>query len=480
MNNKKVMSNLFWRFAERCGAQLVTFIVSIILARIIDPNVYGTIALMTVFITLVQVFVDSGLGTALVQKKDSDDLDFSSVFWANIILCLLLYGVLFFCAPLIASFYNDPEITGMLRVLSLVVVVSGVKNIQQAYISKHLLFKRFFFATLGGTICAAAVGIYLALNEAGAWALIVQNIINISIDTLIVWITVKWRPKFCFSFSRLKRLYSFGWKLLVSALLDTIYGKLRELLIGKVYTSSDLAYYNRGQKFPDLIVSNINTSINSVMLPVMSAEQDKLDQVRLITRRAIQVSFYCLTPLLIGLFFTADNLIAVLLGENWAECVPYLRIFCIVYTFYPVHTANLSAIKSLGRSDIFLKLEIVKKLLGLGLLALTVNVSVIAMTSVMLVSTVFNLCINSVFCKKLFGYRFGEQLLDILPSLLIALLMGAAVYFIDLFDINLILKLIIQVLVGAAVYIGISAASKNKSFGMLLNLIKEMRGRKNV
>ena len=241
MDKNKTFVNLLWRFFERCGAQGVTFLVSIVLARILEPTVYGTVALVTVFTTIMQVFVDSGLGSALIQKKDADELDFSSVFYFNMAVCLALYGLMYLAAPLIAAFYEQPSLTAIVRVASLTLIISGVKNVQQAYVSRNMLFKRFFFSTLGGTVGAAFVGIWMAYRGFGVWALVAQNLFNQTLDTLILWITVEWRPKRMFSFERLRGLFSYGWKLLVSALLDTGYNDLLQLIIGKLYTSADLA-----------------------------------------------------------------------------------------------------------------------------------------------------------------------------------------------------------------------------------------------
>ena len=375
-SNNRIISNFIWRFAERCGAQSVSFVVSIVLARLLAPEVYGTIALVTVFTTILDVFVDSGLANALIQKKDVDDIDFSSVFYFNIFTCLILYAGVFFAAPFIASFYSDIELVPVIRVLSFTIVISGVKNVQQAYVSRTLQFKRFFFATLGGTIVAAIVGIIMAYTGYGVWALVAQQILNTTVDTIILWITVKWRPKAVFSFSRLKKLVSYGWKLLVSALLATLYHNIFQLIIGKKYSSADLAYYNKGDRFPNIIVTNVNSSIDSVLLPVMSNEQDDAVRVKEMTRRAIKTSTFIMAPLLMGLAATADSLVYILLTAKWLPCVFYLRIFCVTYMFYPIHTANLNAIKALGRSDMFLKLEIIKKVVGLVLLALTVGISV--------------------------------------------------------------------------------------------------------
>ena len=379
MKNSNVICNFIWRFAERCGAQLVSFIVSIVLARILAPEDYGTIALVTVFTAILQVFVDSGLGTALIQKKDADDLDFSSVFYFNFVICLILYAGMFAAAPYIAIFYKDATLTPVIRVLSLTIVISGVKGIQQAYVSRNMLFKRFFFSTIGGTILSAFLGIGLAYTGFGVWALVAQQLSNTAIDTLILWITVKWRPKKKFSWKRLKDLLAFGWKLLVSSLLDTAYNNLRNLIIGKMYSSSDLAFYNQGDKFPKVIVTNINTSIDSVLLPTMSNVQDDRDRVKQMTRRAIKTSTYVMAPLMMGLAFCAEPIVKIVLTDKWLPCVPFLRVFCITYMFWPVHTANLNAINAMGRSDWFLRLEIIKKIMGMTILLSTMWFGVMAM-----------------------------------------------------------------------------------------------------
>ena len=369
--NNKVFSNFIWRFAERCGAQLVTFIVSIVLARLLAPEVFGKVALITVFTTIMQVFVDSGLGTALIQKKNADDLDFSSVFYFNCVVCIILYLGMFLASPFIAKFYNDYSLTPIIRVISLTIIVSGVKGIQQSYVSKNMLFKRFFYSTLGGTIFSAFLGISLAYAGLGVWAIVVQQLSNTAIDTLILWITVKWRPKKMFSWNRLKSLLSFGWKMLASCLLDTIYNNVRSLIIGKMYSSSDLAYYNQGNQFPNVIVNNINTSIDSVLFPTLAKEQEDKERVKNMTRRAIKTSTYVMAPIMMGLAFCAKPVVQIVLTEKWLPCVPFLQIFCIAYMFQPIHTSNLNAIKAMGRSDLFLKLEIAKKIVGVTVLIFT-------------------------------------------------------------------------------------------------------------
>lgn len=471
-DKKTVLSNFLWRFAERCGAQGVAFIVSVVLARLLAPEVYGTIALVTVFTAILNVFVDSGLGSALVQKKDADDLDFSSVFYFNVAVCCLLYLGMFLAAPFIAEFYNRSELTPVIRVLSLTLVISGVKNVQQAYVSRTMQFKRFFFATLGGTVGAAGIGIAMAYCGFGVWALVIQQIFNATVDTVILWITVRWRPKRMFSWKRLKGLFSYGWKLLASALLDTVYGNLRQLIIGKMYSSADLAQYNRGRQFPDVIITNINSSIDSVLLPTMARVQEDAAQVKGMTRRAMKTSTYIMAPLMMGLAFCAQPVVRLVLTEKWLPCVPFMQIFCITYMFYPVHTANLNAIKAMGRSDLFLRLEIVKKVVGLVLLLSSMWFGVMAMAYSLLVSTLTSMVINSWPNKRLLHYSYLEQMKDILPGILLAVFMGCCVYPIQWLGLPDIVTLLLQVPLGALIYIGASALLHLESYEYLMDMVR--------
>lgn len=472
MQKRSVFSNLIWRFAERCGAQFVAFLVSIVLARVLAPEVYGTVALITVFTTILQVFVDSGLGNALIQKKDADDLDFSTVFYANVAFCGVLYIVLFLCAPLIARFYDDISLTPLIRVLGITIIVSGVKNIQQAYVSRNMMFKKFFFSTLGGTTAAAFAGIAMAMSGYGAWALVAQQVVNVTIDTVILWITVKWHPQRKFSIKRLRNLFSYGWKLLVSALIDIGYNNIRQLIIGKMYSASDLAYYNRGRQFPNFIVTNINSAIDSVLFPAMSSVQDNRQDVKKMTRKSIKVSVYVMAPLMMGLSFTADSVVKLVLTDKWMECVPYLRIFCITFMFWPIHTANLNAIKAMGRSDLFLKLEIMKKCVGMVLLLSTMWFGTMAMAYSLLVSSVCSQIINSWPNRKLLDYGYIEQLKDILPSIFLSVGMGILVWCISLTGVPTLPLFIIQVALGIVIYLICSRIFKIDSYIYVKEILK--------
>ena len=472
MESKKVYSGFLWKFFERCGAELIAFIVSLVLARLLQPEAYGTIALVSVFISIFSVFIESGMGTAIVQKKDADELDFSTLFYFNVVSCSFFYIVIFFLAPYIASFYSNSDLVPLIRVLGISLLVAGVKGIQQSYVYKYMEFKRFFWATLIGTLTSALVGIVMAYNGYGVWALIAQSLTNNIIDTIMLWVTVKWRPKWMFSFERLKTLFAFGWKMLCSSLLDTVYGELRALIIGKMYAPEDLAYYNRGQKLPNLVIKNINVSVDSVLLPALSAEQDKKERVKDMTRRAIKVSVFIIAPMMVGLAVCGTNIVTLLLTKKWLPAVPYMSIFCITYIFHPIHTANLNAIKALGRSDLFLILEIIKKIVGLIALFSTMWFGPMVMCYSLLFTSVISQIINSWPNKKLLNYSYIQQLKDIMPSILLSVAMGVVVYFVGMLSLPVIILLIMQVLVGASIYFLGAYIFKFESFTYMLNLLK--------
>ena len=479
MKDKIIVHNFFWRFFERCGAQAVTFCVSIILARILKPEVYGVVAIVTVITSILQVFLDGGFSTALIQKKNADDLDFSSVFYFNVFTGLVLYFCLFLLAPKIASFYKMPELIQIVRALGINLIVFSLKSVQQAYVARNLMFKKFFFSTLGGTIGAAFVGIYMALKGYGVWALVVQNLFNMTVDTLILWIVVKWRPIRKFSLTRLKGLIQFGWKMLLSALLDVTYTNLRQLIIGKMYSSSDLAFYNKGNQFPEVIVVNINTSIDSVLLPTMSNQQDDILLLKSMTRRAIKTSSYLIMPMMMGMAVCANSFVSLILTEKWLPCVPYLRIFCFTYSFYTIHTANLNAIKALGRSDIFLKLEIIKKIVGFTILAATIWWGPLIMAYSLLLTSVLSQVINAWPNKKLLDYSYLEQLKDMLPTIGLTCLMGALVYCISFLKLNSIITLFIQIASGILIYVVGSKVFHIESFEYIVSIVKSYKRNKN-
>ena len=474
-NSSGVVGNLIWKFGERITAQLVTLVVSIILARILEPSHYGIISLVTIFITIANVFVSDGFGSALIQKKDADELDFYSVLYFNIILSIIVYFVLFFTAPFIAEFYGQGYeiLTPVLRVLSLRLIICAINSVQQAYVSRHMIFKKYFWATLFGTIVSAIVGIIMAYNGFGVWALVGQYLTNTFIDTIVLNASLRLKPKLIFSFERIKQLVPYGAGILGTKLLITGYQEIRALLIGKVYSSSDLAFYDKGKQFPNLLVANIDSSISAVLFPKLSKEQDDKNKIRTSTRMSMRFSSYIMSPMMLGLAAVSGTFVKVVLTEKWMPCVPLLRLFCIVYLFMPIHSANMQAIKAIGRSDIYLKLEIIKKVIELIALIIAIHISVEAIVVSMAVLTVLFTFVNAIPNAKLFNYRARDQISDILPSVVMASVMSAAVYTVGLIIPNSsFLSLIIQILIGGGIYLFLSKISNNKEYAFIVNHIR--------
>lgn len=468
----KTLSGVMWKFGERISAQLVSTLVSIILARILMPEDYGVVALVTIFITICNVFVTSGFGTALVQKKDADDLDFTSVFYFGLFFAILLYIGIFFAAPLIARFYENEILTPVVRVMGLRIIIASINSVQHAYLDRKMQFKKFFIATLFGTIASGVVGIWLAYNGYGVWAIVAQYLTNVCIDTIVLAFVIKWIPKLRISFKRLKSLFSFGWKLLVSALIDTGYNELRSLIIGKKYNAESLAYYNKGQTFPSLVATNVNAAINPVLLTALSKIQSDKEKVKQATRRSIRVCSFIVVPCMIGLACIGETFISVVLTDKWMPALPFLYIMCATFMFYPIHTANLTAIQAMGRSDLFLKLEIIKKVVGISLILVSMWFGVIWMAISALVGTVIASIINAFPNKKLLNYSWLEQIKDISSSLIISILMGIPVFFMNYLAINKVLLLVLQLIVGISLYVLINVIMKNKVFYYVLDLVK--------
>lgn len=468
------LTNLSWKFAERIASQLVSFVVSIVLARILEPSDYGSIAMVMIFVTLSNVFVEGGFSSALIQKKDADKLDFSTVFYFSIVFSIFLYVILFFVAPYISRFYGDGYeiLTPVLRVIGLQIIVYGANSVQQAYVSKKMMFKKFFWATLIGTIVSACIGLAMAYLDFGIWSLVGQQMAMVITNTIVLYLVTRKLPGLMFSFQRLKGLFSYGAKILGASLLVSFFLDLRSLIIGKLYSAKDLAFFDRGRQFPNLIVTNINSSVGSVLFPQMSQEQDDKIRVKQLCRNSIRFSSFVMMPLMMGMAVCAEPLIRVLLTDKWIESVPFLRLFCIIYMFYPMHTANMQAIKAIGKSGTFLMLEIIKKLLELISLLLVMKISVMAIAINMAVLTTLFTFINAYPNIKFLDYSFKEQMNDMLPSLLLSTIMAIFVYGIGLIlPISDLGVLIVQVLFGIAFYSTLSYLTNNPEFKYLYELI---------
>ena len=470
------INGLLWKFLERFGVSGVQFILQIILARLLSPDDYGVLSIMIIFTTLANVFIQNGFNTSLIQKQDVDNRDYSSVFWLSILFSILLYIILFLFAPVLADFYKMPQICFPFRIISLMIIPGALNSIQIAIVSKKMDFKKIFTSNLFSIILSGIIGIMLAYLGAGIWALVFQTLLNVLLACLVMWFTVKWRPSLIFDFNRVKILFGYGWKLLVSTLLDTLYQDLSSLVIGKKYNSTTLGYYNRGKQFPQFLINSINGAIQSVMLPAISSIQDYKEQVKSMMRRSITLSSYIIFPVMVGLAVVAEPTVKILLTNKWLSCVPYMQIFCISFAFYPIHSCNLQTINAIGRSDIFLKLEIIKKSIGIIVLCIVVfcfdSPIIIALTNVL--TTFISCFINAYPNKQLINYSYIEQMKDILPNILLSCLMGLLIYPILFLNLNALITLLIQIILGIFIYVLSSIISKNNSFYYILNIIKEI------
>ena len=474
-SKQKVAGGLFWSYGERIMAQLVSLIVSIVLARLLSPENYGVISIVMIFITFCDAIVTGGFGNAIVQKKDADELDVNTMLCCSVATSILLYVIIFCAAPYIASFYNMSIIRPILRVLGLRLLISGVNSIQRAWIQKRMLFKRFFISTSFGTIISAVVGISMAYRGKGAWALAGQYLTNSFIDTAVLLITNDWRPRLQFSWKRAKEMLSYGWKVLVTTVVYMIESDLRSLIIGKKFGSADLAYYDQGKKFPNLLVTNINTSISNVMFPVLSENQNDPARLKQLCRRAVRIGIYLLSPLLIGLIGIADTFVIAILSEKWAPCIPFLRILTLVFLVRPFTTTCQQSILSVGRSDVTLKIEIAINTVAIGILFYSVFIwkSVLGIAIGTLIAELVSMGMFMYYENKIIQYSYKEQLQDLLPSLGLATVMGIIVYIVHFLPMHKGLVLILQVVVGAAVYLVVSYVLQFEPFIYLVGMLRE-------
>lgn len=469
------LTNLIWKFGERISSQLVSFIVSIIIARILAPADYGLVAMVMVFISISYVLVDGGFSSALIQKKDADRLDFSTVFYFSVALAFAIYVILYFSAPYITLFYGEQYqlLTPLIRVLGLQIIIYSINSIQNAYVSRKMMFRNFFWATLIGTCFSAVVGIYMAYNEFGVWALVGQHLTASIINILTLYVITRKLPRWEFSFSRLKSLLNYGAKLLGANLLTNLFLDIRSIIIGKLYSADHLAFFDRGKQYPQLVGNNINTSVGAVLFPRMSLQQDNTKAIKETTRKSIRFCAYVMCPLMLGLAAVAEPIVCLLLTEKWLPCVPFLQLFCIIYLFQPIHTANMQAIKALGRSDIYLKLELVKKSIEIVMLLIVMHISVIAIAINMAVLTTLFTLINAYPNTKLLNYSLKEQINDIMPAICMSIVVYISVYLVTYLDINNLYILVLQVIIGLFVYITLSMTTKNKEFFYIYNIILE-------
>lgn len=473
---KTVFSGMIWTFGEQFTAQAISFILSLILARLLMPDEYGTITMVLVFINIANVFVTNGFGEALVQRKNATDEDFTTIFYCSLVVSIFLYIVLYITSPLIAVFYESPELTLVLRVLSLKLPIASINSIQRAYVQKNMQFKKFFFSTLGGTIFSGVLGIVMAYKGGGVWALVAQYMSNSCIATIVMFFTVRWKPKLVFYKNSAKELIKYAWKLTAASLLNTVYNELRSLIIGKQYSASDLAYYNKGNHIPSLAITNINSAISTVIFPTMSQCNNDSNRLKAITRRSMKVTAFVIFPVMGGIIGVGEPLIRLLLTEKWMPCVPYLYMACMYWACQPVQTANWQVIKAVGRSDLALKLEVCKKVIGFLLIFASIPFGVKAIAASNVLFAIISMLINIVPNKRLINYSIREQLLDLAPSFFSSMVMCMIVLRVGKIVLPDIILILLQVVVGITIYVICSALLKIDSFYYILDILKELTG----
>lgn len=460
----EILRSFIWKLSERFSVQGISFLVSICLARMISPAEYGEIALIMVFINIANVIIDGGFNTALIQKKEVDDVDFSTVFYITFATTSVLYISMFLTAPAIASFYKSPSLELVIKVTGSCLFAYAFNSIQRAYISRHMLFKNLFLSSLCSTVTAGAIGIILAYKGLGIWALVLHYITSCFTLSLVMLITVKWRPRLRFSTDRFWALFDYGWKIFLSNFMISLFVNIRSLIIGRMYAPAFLAYFERGKQIPSLIMDNINASMQAILLPVFSVEQDNTQQIKSMLRRSIRTSSITIFPLLIGLFTVAKPLTIIMLTEKWADAIPFIRIFCIALVMMPLQTASIEALKAIGRSDMLLKLEFIKKVLEVSILISSIFISVYAIAIGVIVYNFICIFINTYANKKLLGYTLRQMWTDVCPPLMAALGMGTIVSVIEQFPWNNYLILLAQLFTGIASYILICELFKIESF----------------
>ena len=470
---KKAISGFIWRLLQNAGTQIVSFIVSIILARLLMPSDYGLIAIINVFINVANVFIQTGFSSAVIQKNDLSGTDKNTMFFSSAAMGVMLYALLFAAAPVIAHFYNESVLINMLRVQSLAVLVGSMSSVHQALIAREMKFKKSFIAGLVAMVAQSAVGLILAFRGFGAWALIYSSLANAVVNGVIVVVICGWMPKLEFSFASLRNMLGFSLKMLGNALINSVFQNIRSLIIGKQYSSEDLAYYSKGNQFPQLIMLQVDGAMTTVLFSALSKTQEDWEQGLRALRRAMKMSLYVCAPLMAGLFVVAEPMVLLLLTDKWAFATRYVQAGCIICLFWPL-SAQVHALNARGRSGAALALNIIGKGISVLLLLLTYKHSVWLMVLSEAIASLVALPISMLVYRKYLDYRVRDQLRDILPPILLSAAMAAVVYSIQFLALPLIITLVLQVMTGVAVYIAGSVLFKFDSFRYILNMLKSM------
>lgn len=449
---QKTKYGLIWSSIERFGTQGVQFIFGIILARLLSPEAYGIIAMPLVFLAIAQCFIDSGFGNALIRKPELKEEDLSTAFYFNIAVGVVCYLLLFLTSPLIADFFNTPILSKILKVTALATLFNPLCTVQQTILTRKIDFKTQAKISVSSQLLTGVVGIFLAIKGYGVWALVFQQVAGSTLRTILLWVLTKWYPKTGWSKDSLQYLWGFGSKMLASGLLDTAYNNITPIIIGRYFNAADLGNYTRAQNFSQLPSSNLTGVLQRVTFPVLSSIQDDDERLRVNYRKILKLAAFCIFPLMVGLASVSDPFIRLLIGDKWEGCIPLLSIICLGMMWYPIHAINLNLLQVKGRSDLFLKLEIIKKIFGVLILLASIPFGIIYMACAGVAGSLFSLVVNTYYTGKIINVGFWMQMKDLLPILLSCLLMACVIIAINLFVTNLILELALDLIFGVIVY----------------------------
>lgn len=471
---QKTVSGLLWSFIDQFANQGISFVVGILLARLLSPREFGLIGMITVFIAISESFINSGFSNALIRKKDATNTDYSTVFYFNLAAGLVFFLILFASAPAIASFFHEPELKAIVQVLGLILIIDSLTVTQKTILVKRVDFKLQARISIIASMGSGIIALVLAFSGFGVWSLVIQRISRQTINSLFLWLWNRWRPMPVFSRESFKELFGFGSKLLASGLIDTLYKNIYYLVIGKYFSAQDLGYYTRANEFKNIPSQHLNGMISRVSYPVLASMQDDVPRLKANYKKLIRSMMFITFTLMMGMAAVAEPMVITLIGEKWKSSITYLQMLAFVGMMYPLNALNLNMLQVQGRSDLFLKLEIIKKIIAVPTIILGVIWGIKVMIVGMIMNTLIAYYLNSYWSGPKIGYSMKEQVKDILPSFGLALLMAAVVFGIGkLLPFSNLWVLLIQLIVGSAFIIVFCEVVKFKDYVFVKELVVE-------
>lgn len=473
ISRSTVIKSLLWKFTEKMGTQGISLLVMIVLSRLLEPKEYGIIAMISIFITLSNSIIDGGFGSALIQKKNATNVDFSTIFYVSLTSSVILYLILYLCSPLISSFYRQPELTNVTRVIGLTLLINSIGSVQNAYLSRNMMFRKSLKCNLISVFISGCIGITLAYMDFGVWALVAQTLSASCLSTLLLWFTIKWRPQFVFSKESLKELFDFGWKIFLTNIIITLFNNIRGLIIGRLYNPAVLAFFEKGRQLPHLVVNNLSTTIESILFPVFSNSQEDRGRVKDILKRSIRTSSLFVFPSLIIFACISRPLVIFLFTEKWLPCVPFLQIFCLAFMLMPLQATNMNVTKALGYSNLTLKFETLKKIIELIIMIISFKININAIAWGVLIYNMISVFINLYPNIKLLNYGYKDQFKDIFPMLILSIIAGGIIFPLSTLTINSLLLIFIQLTIGFSLYFLLCYIFKLEAFMYVIGIIRK-------